>query len=120
RPGRGWAPRRAPGRACPGQTRRVACGGVGRRPRGPDDLAVALAAVAGPDEIDGAGWQLRLAPPPQKRLRDFKVALMLDAAPEIPVDREVADRLQALGDFPGRQQGKADDRARPATGTRAA
>ena len=81
-----------------------------------DDLAIALSAMAGPDAIEAAGWQLRLRPPRQKRLRDFKVALMLDAQ-EIPVDREVKDRLQALADFLGRQKVKVDDRARPAIDT---
>jgi len=41
------------------------------------------------------------------------VALMLDA-PGAAVDREVQDRLQALGDFLGRQKVKVDDRGRPA------
>jgi amidase len=108
------------GQALPWQNAPVDIDVVGPLARSADDLAVALAAVAGPDEIDGAGWQLRLAPPQQKRLRDFKVALMLDAAPEIPVDREVTDRLQALGDFLGRQKVKVDDRARPAIDTREA
>jgi amidase len=108
------------GQALPWQTAPVDIDVVGPLARSADDLAVALAAMAGPDEIDGAGWQLRLAPARQKRLRDFKVALMLDAAPEIPVDREVTDRLQTLADFLGRQKVKVDDRARPAIDTREA
>ncbi len=71
------------GQALPWQTAPVDIDVVGPLARSADDLAVALAAMAGPDEIDGAGWQLRLAPPRQKRLRDFKVALMHDA-PGIP------------------------------------
>jgi amidase len=35
-------------------------------------------------------------------------------APGIPVDREVQDRLQALGEFLRRQRANVDDRARPA------
>jgi amidase len=108
------------GQALPWQTAPVDIDVVGPLARSADDLAIALAAMAGPDEIDGAGWQLRLAPARQKRLRDFKVALMLDAAPEIPVDREVTDRLQALADFLGRQKVKVDERARPAIDTREA
>jgi len=69
--------------------------------------------MAGPDEIEAAGWQLRLTPPRQRRLRDFKVALMLDA-PDIAVAREVQDRLQTLADFLSRQKAKVDDRACPA------
>jgi amidase len=107
------------GQALPWQTAPVDIDVVGPLARSADDLAVALAAMAGPDEIEGAGWQLRLAPLRRKRLRDFKVALMLDT-PESPVDAVVTDRLQALGDFLGRQKVKVDDRARPAIDTREA
>jgi amidase len=72
--------------------------------------------MAGPDPIEARGWQLRLERPKQKRLRDFKVGLMLDA-PEIAVDREVQDRLRALADFLRTQKVKVDDRARPAIDT---
>ena len=101
------------GQALPWQTAAVDIDVVGPLARSADDLAVALSIMAGPDEIEAAGWQLRLTPPRQKRLRDFKVALMLDA-PDVAVDREVQDRLRALGDFLGRQKAKVDERARPA------
>jgi len=104
------------GQALPWQTAPVDIDVVGPLARSADDLAIALSAMAGPDEIETAGWQLRLRPPRQKRLRDFKVALMLDAQ-EIAVDRTVQDRLQALADFLGRQKAKIDDRARPAIDT---
>src|SRR5499425_1378382 len=101
------------GQALPWQTAAVDIDVVGPLARSTEDLALALLAMAGPEEIEAAGWQLRLAPPRRKRLRDFKVALMLDA-PGAAVDREVQDRLQALGDFLGRQKVKVDDRGRPA------
>src|SRR5262249_30170404 len=101
------------GQALPWQTAPVDIDVVGPLARSADDLGIALAAMAGPEEIEAAGWQLRLRPPRQKRLRDFQVALMLDA-PGAAVDGEVQDRLQALGDFLGRQKAKVDDRARPA------
>ena len=104
------------GQALPWQTAPVDIDVVGPLARSADDLGIALAAMAGPEEIEAAGWQLRLRPPRQKRLRDFKVALMLDA-PNIAVDREVQARLQALADFLGRQKAKVDDRARPAIDT---
>src|SRR5206468_237654 len=89
---------------------------VGPLARSTDDLALALSAMAGPDAIEAVGWQLRLTLPKQKRLRDFKVALMLDA-PGFPVDREVQDRLVALGDFLRGQKVKVDEKARPAIDT---
>jgi amidase len=100
------------GQALPWQTAAVDIDVVGPLARSTDDLELALSVMAGPDEIEAAGWQLRLAPAQQKQLRDFKVALMLDA-PGIAVDREVQDRLQALADFLGRQKTKVNDRARP-------
>jgi amidase len=104
------------GQALPWQQAPVDIDVVGPLARSSDDLSLALSVMAGPDAIDAAGWQLKLTPPRKKRLRDYKVALMLDA-PEIAVDREVQDRLQALGDFLGRQKAKVDDRARPAIDT---
>ncbi len=101
------------GQALPWQTAAVDIDVAGPLARSADDLALALSVMAGPDAIDAAGWQLRLRPPRGKRLRDFKIALMLEA-PGIDVDVEVKDRLQALGDFLGRQRVKVDDRARPA------
>lgn len=86
---------------------------VGPLARSADDLALALSAMAGPDAVEAAGWQLRLRPPRQKRLRDFRVALMLET-PEIAVDHQVQDRLRTLADFLRRQKVKVDERARPA------
>jgi amidase len=104
------------GQALPWQKAPVDIDVVGPLARSSDDLALALSVMAGPDAIEAAGWQLALRPAKQKRLRDFKVALLLDT-PEIAVDREVQDRLQALADFLGRQKVKVDDRARPAIDT---
>jgi amidase len=85
---------------------------VGPMARSADDLDLALGIVAGPDEIDGAGWQLRLAAPRRKTLREYRVAVMLsDRMSE--VDVEVLDRLQALADFLGTKRAKVSDRARP-------
>ena len=104
------------GQALPWQQASVDIDVVGPLARSADDLALALSVMAGPEPIEAAGWQLRLRAPKARRLRDFKVGLMLDV-PEAPVDRAVQDRLQALGDFLGRQKVKIDDRARPAIDT---
>jgi amidase len=80
--------------------------------RGADDLAVALDVMAGADEVDGAGWQLRLPPPRRKRLHEYRVAVML-TDPNSEVDTTVQDRLQALVDFLARRRVKVSDRARP-------
>jgi len=104
------------GQALPWQQAPVDIDVVGPLARTADDLALALSIMAGPEPIEAAGWQLRLRPPKAKRLRDFKVALMIDA-PESRVDRVVQARLQALADFLGRQKTKVNDRARPAIDT---
>src|SRR5213083_3088860 len=104
------------GQALPWQGAPVDIDVVGPLARSADDLALALGVMAGPDEIEAAGWALKLRPPRQKRLRDFRVALMLDA-PAIAVDREVQDRLQALANFLRRSKVSVDERARPAIDT---
>jgi len=104
------------GQALPGQLAAVDIDVVGPLARSADDLVLALSVMAGPDPIEAAGWQLRLRAPRQKRLRDFKVAVMSDA-PESPVDSDVRDRLHALADFLRRQRAAVDDRARPAIDT---
>ena len=101
------------GQALPWQTAPVDIDVVGPLARTAGDLELALSIVAGPDPIEAAGWHLRLRAPRPRRLRDFKVALMLDA-PGFPVDRDVRDRLVALGDFLRGQKVKVDERARPA------
>jgi len=104
------------GQALPWQKAAVDIDVVGPLARSADDLALALSVMAGPEPIEAAGWQLRLKPPKAKRLRDFKVALLLET-PEAAVDREVQDRLLALADFLRKQKVKVDDRARPAIDT---
>jgi len=104
------------GQALPWQKAPVDIDVVGPLARSAEDLAIALSIMAGPDAIEAAGWQLRLRAPRARRLRDFKVALMLEV-PESRVDRAVQDRLQALGDFLARQKAKVNDRARPAIDT---
>ena len=104
------------GQALPWQQAPVDIDVVGPLARSSDDLALALSIMAGPDTIEGAGWQLRLQRPRHKRLRDFTVGLMLDA-PGIAVDREVQDRLLALAEFLRRQKVRVDERARPAIDT---
>ncbi len=80
------------------------------------DLALALEVMAGPDEIDGAGWRLELPLPKKERLGDYKVALMLED-PACAVDRSVQDQLQRLADFLGKRGATVSDQARPSIDT---
>ena len=92
---------------------------IGPLARSADDLAIALGAMAGADEIDGVGWQLRLPPPRRARLREYRVAVML-TDPNSAVDGAVQDRLQALVDFLAKRRVTVSDRARPDIDTREA
>jgi len=67
--------------------------------------------MAGPDEIDGRGWTLDL-PRPKKKLRDFKVAVLLSDA-NAEVDHSVRGELQNLADFLAKNKVKVSDKARP-------
>jgi amidase len=85
---------------------------VGPLARSAEDLGLALDCIAGPDVLQTPGWQLALAPPRQKALRDFRVALWLEDA-NCAVDRAVSDRLQAIADRLAKLGAKVDAKARP-------
>jgi len=91
-------------------------GVVGPLARGATDLEIAMDAMAGPDTIDGRGWKLSLPRPTKKKLRDFKVAVLL-SDPNAEVDQSVQDEIQRLADFLGKQKVKVSDKARPAFDT---
>src|SRR5690242_19996578 len=104
------------GQALPGRVAQGDISVIGPMARSADDLALGLGAMAGPDEIDGAGLRLALPAPRRKALRDFKVAVML-TDPAAEVDREVQARLQALADFLAKTKAKVSHTARPAIDT---
>ena len=100
------------GHALPGRVATSDISVIGPLARSADDLATALAVMAGPDPIDATGYRLTLPAPKPKSLRQFKVGLML-SDPNSEVDQPVQDLLQALGDFLAKKKAKVSDRARP-------
>jgi amidase len=100
------------GQALPGIVAQADISVIGPMARSSKDLALGLQVMAGPDEIDGAGWHLELPRPRKERLADYKIAVMLDDA-NCPVDRTVQDGIQALVDFLAKRGATIDDRARP-------
>jgi amidase len=67
------------------------CGPIARSV---EDLQLALDVLAGPGELDAAGWKLELPPPRRTRLGDYRVAACFhDDA--FPVDASVRTRLEA-------------------------
>ena len=89
---------------------------VGPLARGAEDLEIAMDAMAGPDEIDGRGWKLSLPRSKKKKLRDFKVAVLL-SDPNAEVDHSVQAEIQKLADFLAKKKAKVSDKARPAIDT---
>ncbi|ETW98814.1 MAG: amidase [Candidatus Entotheonella factor] len=92
---------------------------VGPLARSADDLAIALEVMAGPDGIDGMGWQLRLPRPRQVTLRDYKVAVMYSDA-EAEVDDVVQARLHDVVAFLAQSGAQVSDTARPQIDSREA
>ena len=71
------------------------------------------------DDIDGAGWQLRLPKPAKKSLREYRVSVVY-TDPEAEVDGEVQKRIRAVADFLKKGKAKVVEDARPAFGSRQA
>jgi len=85
---------------------------IGPLARSAKDLEIALKAMAGPDEIDGIGWQLELPRPPKKTWKQWRIAVLLDA-PNAPVDASVQERINAIAEFLAKQGAKVSLAARP-------
>jgi len=86
---------------------------VGPLARSADDLALALSIMAGPDPIDGAGWQLALPKPARKTLRGWRVAV-LATHPTAETDASVQAAIEELARFLARRGAKVSARALPA------
>jgi amidase len=80
--------------------------------RGAEDLEIAMDVMAGPDDIDGRGWTLSLPRSKKKKLRDFKVGVVL-SDPNAEVDHSVQSEIQKLADFLAKKKVKVSDKARP-------
>ena len=100
------------GQALPGRLAQSDINVIGPLGRSAEDLEIGLAVMAGPDEIDAAGYRLALPPPRRKALRDFKVAVML-TDPNSEVDAEVQEKVQAVAEFLARKRAKVSGTARP-------
>jgi amidase len=85
---------------------------TGPMARSAADLEAALSIMAGPDSLDGIGWQLRLPPPKLMKLSEHRIALILDN-PNSHVDRQVGDQLSALADHLSRSGATVSDSAWP-------
>ncbi|MFT5210045.1 MAG: amidase [Flavobacterium sp.] len=85
---------------------------VGPMARSAEDLALSLDIAAGANSLDKAGWKLNLPKPKQKKLSDFRVAIW-PSDERAPVSKEIADRVQNMGDQLSGWGAKVSDTARP-------
>jgi amidase len=85
---------------------------IGPLARSARDLEIAFKTIAGPDEIDALGWQLRLPPAPKKTWRQWKIGVLLDA-PSAEVDRSVQEPIERLAAFLSKRGTKVNLQARP-------
>lgn len=80
--------------------------------RSADDLELALDVVAGPEQIEAAGWRLELPACTKGRISEFRVAVMLsDVCSE--VDQEVQDQVAKVAEFLASQGATISYTARP-------
>lgn len=100
------------GHCLPGRVATADISVVGPLARSARDLDLALRIMSGPDEIDGLGWRLTLAPARQTKWQDFKIAVMASDR-ETDVDHAVEGRILALADFAVRQGARVSLTARP-------
>ena len=107
------------GQALPGVVAAADISVIGPLARSAEDLALAIGVMAGPDGIDGAGWQLRLPKPRKKNLREYKVSVIY-TDPEAEVDGEVQKRIRGVADFLRKSKTKVVEEARPALGAKEA
>lgn len=101
------------GHALPGVKSQSDLSVIGPLGRGAEDLALGVQAMAGPDEIMGTGYELRLRAPSQTHLGQYRVACWTthDMA---PVTQETQGRVSAVADAIVSAGGQADFDAQPA------
>ncbi|HET6529555.1 MAG TPA: amidase [Actinoplanes sp.] len=113
RPSYGLIPLRGHLPPPPGTRAGIDMATLGPLARSADDLAIVLAALAGPDDARAVGWRLTLPPPRADSLTGYRVAAWLDD-PACPVDGAVLDVLAAAVEALRRAGVTVDDRVRPA------
>ena len=85
---------------------------VGPLARSAEDLALAMEIISGPDTLTAPGWHLDLPEPRMTSLDGLRVALWPDDE-TAPVEREIADRVAAVGARLARLGATVSDTVRP-------
>jgi amidase len=100
------------GHALPGSAHPGDIAAIGPLARSADDLALAMNLIAGPDDIDGAGWKLALEKPKLATFRKLRVAVM-PSHPTAEVDSSVSGAIERLAHALAKKGAKVSDKARP-------
>jgi len=107
-----WAVCSAQGHALPGMAHPGDIAAIGPLARSADDLGLAMDLIAGPDDIDGAGWILELRKPKPVSLRGLRIAVMPSHS-TAEVDVSVSDAIERLASALAKKGAKVSDKARP-------
>jgi amidase len=100
------------GHALPGSAHPGDIAAIGPLARSAEDLRLALDLIAGPDDVDGAGWTLALPEEKRRSLRGLRVAVM-PSHPTAEVDASVSGAIERLARALARKGAKVSDKARP-------
>jgi amidase len=107
-----WGICSSKGASLPGALHPVDITVIGPLTRSAEDLRLSMDIIAGPDEIDGAGWQLRLAKPKLPSFRKLRVAVMPTHS-TAEVDDAVSGAIERLARALAKKGAKVSDKARP-------
>lgn len=107
-----WGVVSGDGHAPPGVVAPADIAVVGPLARSAEDLAMSMDIVAGADRLNRAGWQLNLPRPRKTKLKEFRIAIW-PTDEMAPVAKEIADRVQTLGDQLAKLGATVSDSARP-------
>lgn len=100
------------GHALPGQLAPADIAVVGPMARSAEDLKISMEVISGAARTEALGWQLSLPKPTKSQLRDFRVAIWPNDQ-MAPVEQEIADRVQMVGDTLAKLGATVSDTARP-------
>ena len=100
------------GHAMPGVLAQPDLSVIGPLGRGASDLELGVNAMAGPDEIQSAGYELRLRRPEHRDLAGFRIACWTDHE-MAPVSAETRKRVTAVAEAVSAAGGQADFDAAP-------
>jgi amidase len=100
------------GHSLPGAVHPADISVIGPLARSADDLKLAFDLIAGPDELDGAGWTLALEKPKLASFRKLRVAVMT-SHPTAEVDGSVAGAIERLASALAKMGARVSDTARP-------